>query len=258
MPAKPIPNKFGVDGDLRTTPLFAWDTELATECPSWAPVIQHVVFFPFLTLYFFVFDFGPHGAVWVKKYYGDLGFMCLLWLIVYWWFMWRAHPYLVSALIGANADPNSSEEWWTRFMVLATVYIAGIMLQGAYLGFFFGLSHFAVVRIEDTKTGWARWQTETSVNWGIGSWFAAIACGFLCLQIEHHLFPQCPPFAYVALQKDCSKYLKGKGMRYVEYSLYEATAHLLAVMRDTGREVRATRAGKSELVVPCGVAEKNV
>jgi fatty acid desaturase len=117
-------------------------------------------------------------------------------------------------------------------------------VQGMYLGFFFGLNHFAEERMTDRSMSWPRIQTNTAVNWGCGSWFAAVASGFLNMQIEHHYFPQCPAFAYVAVQREVEKYCEEKGFRYVKFSFMEATAHMFQGMIDCAKTEIARRREK--------------
>lgn len=81
-----MPNKIGVDGDLNTTPLFAWDQTLAKKCPSWALKIQHVAFIPFLALYVPIFWFFTKLFMIKKKYYDELGAVCVHYYLAYCFF----------------------------------------------------------------------------------------------------------------------------------------------------------------------------
>ncbi|EOD39656.1 hypothetical protein EMIHUDRAFT_433467 [Emiliania huxleyi CCMP1516] len=109
-------NVLGEDGDLRTTPFFAWDPTLAKKVPDWSLKTQAFTFLPALGAYVFVFAFT------IRKY----AVAC--------------HP------------PSPS---------------------GIYLGFFFGLSHFAVERVPSTAT-WLESSMIGTVDWGGSSAF----CGY--------------------------------------------------------------------------------
>jgi hypothetical protein len=50
-------NVLGEDGDLRTTPFFAWDETLAKKVPDWSLRTQAFTFLPALGAYVFVFAF---------------------------------------------------------------------------------------------------------------------------------------------------------------------------------------------------------
>lgn len=231
-----MPNKIGVDGDLRTTPLLAWDQVLAKKCPSWALRIQQYTFFPVLAIYVPILQYATKAWAWKRSHFDEIGVMFLHFALAWWWFVLR----------NTNTNSSSWEEWNACVWVMFVYYSSGYALKGIYLGYFFGLSHFAEDRVEGNTTSWAAWQTQTAVNWGIGSWVAAVASGFLNLQIEHHLFPQCPPFAYVALQRDCERYCAEKGHRYVKYTLWEASCHLFKGLGDTAVEALSLRKASKE------------
>ena len=56
-------NVLGEDGDLRTTPFFAWDMTLAQKVPDWSLKTQAFTFLPALGAYVFVFAYTVF--VWV-------------------------------------------------------------------------------------------------------------------------------------------------------------------------------------------------
>lgn len=110
---------------------------------------------------------------------------------------------------------------------LCKLYAVAGAIQGIYLGFFFGLSHFAEDRIEGNKTSWARWQAITAVNWRCECWVSAVASGFLNLQIEHHFFPQCPPFAYPLIAKECKGFCEKHNIPYRELTFVDAADKMM-------------------------------
>jgi len=236
------PNRIGVDGDLATTPLFAWDQKLAKKCFSWSLAIQQYTFLPFLAAYVPVFFYTTKRFMWRKGYYDELGVMLLHWYVVGCYFN----------LTGMWGDVS----YWRQWFVL---YSVGYSFQGVYLGFFFGLNHYAEARMEGNNTSWPRWQTTTAVNWGIPNkdkngkvttlqhcqgWFWAVASGFLNLQVEHHFFPQMPPFAYVFAQPEVERFCKGHDMPYRNLSFLGACGKMFGGLRDTGIEALAARKAK--------------
>ncbi len=81
----------------------------------------------------------------------------------------------------------------------------------------------------------------TAVNWGLNSLFWSVTSGFLNLQIEHHFFPQCPPFAYMQVQKEVEEYCKKRNMPYRALTFTEASDKMFQGLRDTASEQLAAR-----------------
>ena len=111
-----MPNSIEYDGDLRTTPFFAWDETLVKKVPTFLLRIQHLLFIPMLALYVPVFFITTKLFVIRKKYWDELGLICI-------------HFYL-SSFFFTN---------WTDFVIF---YSIGYAVQGVYLGGMFGLNHF--------------------------------------------------------------------------------------------------------------------
>ena len=146
--------------------------------------------------------------------------------------------------------------------------LSPLLPKGMYLGFFFGLNHYAEARMEGNNTSWPRWQTTTAVNWeahrGTGflshanAWFWAVMSGFLNLQVEHHFFPQMPPFAYVLAQPEIEEFCKKHKMPYRNLSFFEACTKMFGGLRDTGIEALAARKKAKAEKRADAVAEKKV
>jgi len=212
------PNRIGVDGDLATTPLFAWDQKLAKKCFSWSLAVQHLTFLPFLGAYVPVFFYTTKRFMWRKNYFDEIGVVLLHWYVVALFFNLGG---INTGMVGGSTTVKTETQYWHQWAVL---YAIGYAVQGMYLGFFFGLNHYAEARMEGNNTSWPRWQTTTAVNWecceGTSSyatakaWFWAVTSGFLNLQVEHHFFPQMPPFAYVIAQPEIEAFCKKHDMPY--------------------------------------------
>merc|ERR1711959_871063 len=67
-------------------------------------------------------------------------------------------------------------------------------------------------------------------------WFHCVSSGFLNTQIEHHFFPQCPPFAVPYLQRDVERFCHDQGIPYRSLSFWDASCKMFGGLRDTGRE----------------------
>lgn len=112
-------NVLGEDGDLRTTPFFAWDPTLAKKVPDWSLRTQAFTFLPALGAYVFIFAFTIRKFAVVRRLWLEVALM----VGHYGLFIWG---------LGA-AGCTLSEA--------LTFYATGYAFQGIYLGFFFGLRY---------------------------------------------------------------------------------------------------------------------
>merc|ERR1719399_445768 len=117
---------------------------------------------------------------------------------------------------------------------LATYYCVGYAWQGIYLGFFFGLSHFAVERVPSTAT-WLESSMIGTIDWGGSSAFLGYASGFLNIQIEHHMAPQMPMENLRQIRADCKASAAKLGLPYREVTFIEAVRLMMGGLYDTGR-----------------------
>lgn len=191
-----MPNNIKYDGDLRTTPFFAWDGVLIRQIPTCFLRIQHLMFVPMLGLYVPLFFFTFNYQKIKHKAWEELGLTLV-------------HFYVASFFLT------------TTFSFL-TFYMTSYMVQGIYLGFFFSLSHFAMPHVNNTDTDWTQWQMVSTCDWGIGNRFADFASGFLNLQCEHHVAPTMPQSKYRLIQPDLEKFCKQNGIPYVKKTFQEA------------------------------------
>lgn len=202
-----MPNMIGYDGDLRTTPFFAWDEILVKKIPTYILKIQHLLFIPMLALYVPVFFITTKIYMFQKRKWEEIGLVIT--------------HFLFFSLFFRN---------WHDFILF---YMIGYGFQGLYLGIMFGINHFAMPRIFDKKTNWAEWQMAGTCNWGVGSRFAEYISGFLNLQIEHHLVPQMPPENYHLITNDIKEYAKLNDIKYEEYSFKDAFINMMKGLRKT-------------------------
>mmetsp|Transcript_30147 Transcript_30147/g.75332 ORF Transcript_30147/g.75332 Transcript_30147/m.75332 type:complete len:424 (+) Transcript_30147:27-1298(+) len=227
-------NVIGEDGDLRTTPFFAWDPTLAKKVPDWSLRTQAFTFLPALGAYVFVFAFTVRKYAVVKKLWHEVSLMVLHYAL------------FIAALASAGHSLRSGLAY----------YCTGYAVQGIYLGFFFGLSHFAAERVPRTAT-WLESSMHGTVDWSGGSAFFGYLSGFLNVQIEHHMAPQMPMENLRLIRDDCKAVALKMGLPYRELSFGGAVAMMLRGLRDTGRcelRLRADRKKYSRAQAVMGAA----
>ena len=206
-------NVLGEDGDLRTTPFFAWDPTLAKKVPDWSLKTQAFTFLPALGAYVFVFAFTVRKYSIVKKLWHEVALM----LAHYALFIW-----------GCTAAGATTSQ-------LLAFYCTGYAWQGIYLGFFFGLSHFAVERVPSTAT-WMESSMCGTIDWAGSSAFLGYVSGFLNIQIEHHMAPQMPMENLRQIRADCKASARKLGLPYREVSFSEAVWMMMGGLYKTGRD----------------------
>jgi fatty acid desaturase len=214
-------NVIGEDGDLRTTPFFAWDPTLARLLPDWSLRTQAFTFLPALAAYVFVFAFTVRKYALLRRAWVEFALML-------------AHYALfAAALAAAGCSPREG----------AAFYAVGYAAQGVYLGFFFGLSHFAAERVPRTAS-WLQCTMHGTLNWSGSSALAGYASGFLNVQIEHHMAPQMPMQNLRLIRDDCRAIAAAHGLPYRELSFGAAVRHMLGGLHATGRAELARRADR--------------
>jgi len=226
-------NVLGEDGDLRTTPFFAWDETLAKKLPEWSLHTQAFTFLPALGAYVFVFAFTVRKYSIVKKLWHEVALMMAHYALFF------------SACRYAGATYGQ----------LAAFYCTGYAWQGIYLGFFFGLSHFAVERVPATAT-WLESSMIGTIDWAGSSAFLGYVSGFLNIQIEHHMAPQMPMENLRQIRADCKASAAKLGLPYREVSFVTAVKMMMHGLWKTGRdELQLRRAkGQSRLQAAMGAA----
>lgn len=205
-----MPNSIEYDGDLRTTPFFAWDPILIQKVPTYLLRIQHLLFIPLMILYVPVFFVTTKLFIIRKKYWDEL-FLVLL------------HFYCTSFFV-------KEISYYILF------YWIGYSIQGLYLGLMFGLNHFAMPRIDNIETSWEKWQIATTCNWGVGNKYAEIFSGFLNLQIEHHIVPQMPAENVHLIINDVIEYCQNNNITYTKYTFKEAMIKMIYGLKIAGYE----------------------
>merc|ERR1719446_303421 len=124
-----------------------------------------------------------------------------------------------------------------------TYYAVGYAWQGIYLGFFFGLSHFAVERVPATAT-WLESSMIGTIDWSGSSAFLGYVSGFLNIQIEHHMAPQMPMENLRQIRADCKASALKLGLPYREVTFVEAARLMIHGLYQTGRDELALRADR--------------
>merc|ERR1719387_3116184 len=115
-----------------------------------------------------------------------------------------------------------------------TYYCVGYAWQGIYLGFFFGLSHFAVERLPSTAT-WLESCMCGTIDWAGSSAFLGYVSGFLNIQIEHHMAPQMPMENLRQIRADCKASAAKLGLPYLEVHFATAAKMMFYGLWETGR-----------------------
>ena len=203
-----MPNSIEHDGDLRTTPFFAWDPVLIRKVPTYLLRIQHLIFIPIMFLYVPVFFITTKLFIIRKKYWDELAIIFL-------------HFYFSSFFV-------------TNLYNFVLFYMIGYSIQGFYLGIMFALNHFTMARIDNVETTWEKWQMDATCNWGVGNRYAEILSGFLNIQIEHHIAPQMPAENMHLIIPDVIKYSHDNNIPYINYTFIQAFANMIRGLRETG------------------------
>merc|ERR1711871_55274 len=224
-------NVLGEDGDLRTTPFFAWDSTLAKQVPDWSLKTQAFTFLPALGAYVFIFAFTVRKFAYVKKLWLEMSLMAM-------------HYAMFAAALHAVGCGVSEA---------LSYYCTGYAFQGIYLGFFFGLSHFAVERLPSEAT-WLESSMMGTVDWAGSSALAGYVSGFLNVQIEHHMAPQMPMENLRKIRGDCKQIAKECGLPYREMSFWAAVKLMMVGLYTTGQEELKLR--KSYTAAAAAVIDK--
>ena len=215
-----MPNTIGYDGDLRTTPFFAWDDVLVKEVPTFLLRIQHIMVFPMLVLYVPLFIVTTKLFMYHKKKYFEMGLVALHYFH-FWLYCNNMYDFLL-------------------------FYSIGYALQGLYIGVMFSINHMAMPRITNIEDTWFDRQLISTCNWGGNSKVAMYVSGFLNLQIEHHIAPQMPPEHYHLITKDIQALAKKRGVPYRDYTFWEGLVLFVESLRETANKELALRDKQKE------------
>ena len=217
-----MPNSIGYDGDLRTTPFFAWDDVLVNKVPSFLLRVQHILIFPAMLLYV------PLFLVTTKL------------------FMIRKKKWYELSIVGLHHVCFGM--FCRNIQDFLLFYGLGYSLQGLYLGIMFSINHMAMPRIDNVGDDWFDRQLISTCNWGTNSKIALYASGFLNLQIEHHIAPQMPPEHYMKISKDIQKLAKEKSIPYRNYTFWDGLVLFVQTLKDTAdKELNRRRSKEKQL-----------
>jgi len=195
------------------------------------PRTQAFTFLPALGAYVFVFAYTVRKFAVMKKLWLEVSLMV-------------AHYALFAAGLRASGCSVGGA---------LTFYATGYAFQGIYLGFFFGLSHFAAARVPASAT-WIESSMQGTVNWAGGSAVAGYASGFLNVQIEHHLAPQMPMENLRQIRGDCAQLAAQFGQPYRDVSFGAAVQLMLGGLYTCGQKELQLR--KSYAAAAAAVLEK--
>ena len=212
----------------------AWDETLAKKVPDWSLKTQAFTFLPALGAYVFVFAFTVRKYSIVKKLWHEVALMVAHYAMFF------------AAIRAAGATLSQGAAFWCT----------GYAWQGIYLGFFFGLSHFAVERVPSTAT-WLESSMCGTIDWGGSSRFLGYLSGFLNIQIEHHMAPQMPMENLRQIRADCKASAIKLGLPYREVTFFEATKLMMLGLYQTGQtelKVRADRRKFTRMQAYAGAA----
>ena len=213
-----MPNSIGYDGDLRTTPFFAWDDVLVKQVPSYLLRVQHIMVFPMLVLYVPLFIVTTKLFMIRKQKWFEL---CVMFLHFY-------------TFLSFNVNT----------MNFILFYSIGYALQGLYLGLMFSINHMAMPRITNISNDWFDRQLISTCNWNTDCKISMYISGFLNLQIEHHIAPQMPPEHYYLIRKDIEELAKKKGIPYRKYTFWEGLYLFVKKLKDTADKELLLRSRK--------------
>merc|ERR1719258_548966 len=200
---------------------------LAKKVPDWSLKTQAFTFLPALGADVFIFAFTVRRYAIAKKLWHEVVIMI-------------AHYALF--FTGCRAAGATYGQ-------LAAFYCTGYAWQGIYLGFFFGLSHFAVERVPSTAT-WLESSMCGTVNWAGSSAFAGYISGFLNIQIEHHMAPQMPMENLRQIRSDCKASARKLGLPYREVSFATAAKMMMVGLWQTGRDELQLRSDRRKYSRP--------
>lgn len=176
--------------------------------PAWFHKRQHILFWPLLTLLYFVFWMQSLAYVIKKRYWGELFLLGLNALIP---------VYIVDTL---------------GWIGLATV-IGMYMLWAAWFGAVIitnhlGLEMFPAEQYKDFT--WLELQNRTSRNVRGGKfvhWFY----GGLNTQVEHHLYPKAPRFYLLKAAELTEAFCKKHGITYITATPWETYKEIYSFLK---------------------------
>jgi fatty acid desaturase len=176
--------------------------------PSWFHKRQHILFWPLLTLLYFVFWIQSLAYVIEKKYWGELSLLAINALIP---------VYIVSSL------------GWIGLATVAGMY----MLWAAWFGAVIITNHLGLEMFPEENYKdftWLELQNRTSRNVRGGKfihWFY----GGLNTQVEHHLYPKAPRFYLLKAAEITEEFCKKHNIIYITATPWETYKEIYAFLK---------------------------
>lgn len=176
--------------------------------PAWFHSNQHILFWPLLTLLYFVFWVQSLSYVITKKYWGELAILAVNALIP---------VYIVFSL---------------GWLGLATV-IGMYMLWAAWFGAVIITNHLGLEMFPEEQYKdftWLELQNRTSRNVRGGKfvhWFY----GGLNTQVEHHLYPKAPRFYLLKAARITEEFCLKHDITYISKTPWESYRDIYAFLK---------------------------
>lgn len=177
--------------------------------PKWFHKRQHILFWPLLTLLYFVFWVQSVSYVISKKYWGELALLAINLL---------APIYIIYSLA------------WIGVVTVVGMY----MLWAAWFGAVIitnhlGLEMFPKERYKDFT--WLELQNRTSRNIR-GGWFIHWFYGGLNTQVEHHLYPKAARFYLLKAAKITEEFCLKHDITYITATPWETYKEIYYFLKD--------------------------
>ncbi len=178
--------------------------------PRWYHRRQHILFWPLLTLLYFVFWTQSLSYVIKQKYWGELALL------------------IINALMPAYII--SVWGWWQGGAVVVGMY----MLWSAWFGAVIITNHLGLEMFpedEYSSFSWLELQNRTSRNVRGGRfihWFY----GGLNTQVEHHLYPRAPRFYLLKAASITQAFCEEHGIIYQSKTPWEAYKEIYIFLKN--------------------------
>ena len=176
--------------------------------PAWFHKRQHILFWPLLTLLYFVFWVQSVAYVIEKKYWGELSLLALNALI----------PVYIIASLG-----------WVGLATVAGMY----MLWAAWFGAVIITNHLGLEMFPEEQYKeftWLELQNRTSRNVRGGKfihWFY----GGLNTQVEHHLYPKAARFYLLKAARITEEFCTKHDITYITATPWETYKEIYAFLK---------------------------
>ena len=178
--------------------------------PRWFHNNQHILFWPLLTLLYFVFWVQSVMYMIHKKYWGEL------------------------SLVALNAIAPIYIVYSLGWVVGVATVIGMYMLWAAWFGAVIITNHLGLEMFPEEQYKeftWLELQNRTSRNVR-GGWFIHWFYGGLNTQVEHHLYPKAARFYLLKAAEITERFCKKHEITYITVTPWEAYTEIYRYLRD--------------------------